>query len=87
MTQRLRAFLFALAIAVLAPLSGAEACVGCRQVGDGVAKVEPQTIQAGFALSWSVLFMLATVIGVLTFLGFFIARTVARLDRTHSGQP
>lgn len=61
--------------------------MGCRQVGDGVAKIEPQTIQAGFALSWSVLFMLATVIGVLTFLGFFIARTVSNLDRAQSGQP
>lgn len=87
MTQRLRAFLFVSAIAVLSPISGAEACVGCRQVGDGVAKIEPQTIQAGFALSWSVLFMLATVIGVLTFLGFFIARTVSNLDRAQSGQP
>lgn len=86
MMHRVRAFLFAVTIAVLAPVSGVEACVGCRQVGDGVAKVEPQTIQAGFALSWSVLFLLVTVLGILTFLGFFIARTVSQLDRARSAQ-
>lgn len=85
MTRRFRAWIFAAAVAVLTPVSGVDACVGCRQVGDGVAKIEPGTIQAGFALSWSVLFMLAVVLGVLTFLGFYIAQTIARIDHDRAG--
>lgn len=81
MIHRIHLWLFAIAIALFAPATGALACVGCRQAGEDVANAEPDTIMAGFALSWSVLFMLGAVIGVLSFLGFYIARTVARIDR------
>lgn len=85
MIRRLRSWMFVVAVALLAPVSGANACVGCRQVGEGVAKVEPETIQAGIALSWSVLFLLAVVFGVLTFFGFYVARTIARIENDRAG--
>ncbi|MFY8217035.1 MAG: hypothetical protein ACOVMP_10605 [Chthoniobacterales bacterium] len=60
--------------------NSAWACVGCRVTTDEVARVEPSTVTAGFAFSWSVLFMLVVVGFVITFLVSYIARAVARLD-------
>lgn len=58
----------------------AMACVGCREPG-AFGPDEPQTIMAGVAFSWSVLTMLVIVAAALGGLGFYIAKTCARVDR------
>lgn len=60
------------------------ACVGCRVAGDEVRKVEPETVTAGLAFSWSVLFMLVVVFLLITFMVSYISRMVSRLDKGHS---
>ena len=55
------------------------ACVGCRTPMVGAE--EPQTVLAGVALSWSVVTLLVTVVGVIAGLGLYIARTCQRVDR------
>jgi len=65
-------------------VSSLQACPGCRTVGEEVERSEPQTVMAGFAFSWSVLFMLAVVFVVLSFLTLFITKTVKSVDR-HNG--
>lgn len=67
----------ALAVWCAAPV---QACPGCRTTGEMVRLQEPQTIEAGMALSWSVLFLLVVVGGVLSVLGFLIAKTIRRLE-------
>ena len=66
--------------AVLLTHQAAMACVGCREPG-AFGPNEPQTIVAGMAFSWSVLTMLVLVIVALCGLGFYIAKTCARVDR------
>jgi len=61
--------------------SSLHACPGCKKLSEEVGRVEPQTVMAGFAFSWSVLFMLAVVFAVLGFLTVFITKTVAAIDR------
>lgn len=61
----------------------ARACVGCREPG-AFGPDEPQTIMAGAAFSWSVLTMLVLVLAVLGGLGFYIAKTCARVDRENA---
>lgn len=65
----------------LVPVEAGWACPGCSQVSEAVGRAEPETVKAGLALSWSVLFLLGVVGGVFSFLGVYIARTVARLER------
>lgn len=72
--------LFALATALVFSTSSAWACVGCRVTTDEVARVEPSTVTAGFAFSWSVLFMLFVVGAIITFLVSYITRMVAKID-------
>jgi hypothetical protein len=72
--------LFALTTSLVLFTNSAGACVGCRVTTDDVARVEPSTVSAGFAFSWSVLFMLIVVGFLITFLVSYIARAVARLD-------
>lgn len=57
------------------------ACVGCRTPGE---KTEDLTVRAGIALSWSVLFMLATVGTVLGFLGWYMAKHCRQLNAEHA---
>lgn len=59
------------------------ACVGCRTPGESLGD-PAKTIQAGIAMSWSVLFLLATVFGVLTLLGFLLVRACRLADASKS---
>lgn len=65
-------------------LSAAEcvvACVGCREPGSDTIAKESPTVLAGWAFSWSVLFMLASVLFIIGAMSFYIFRTCQRLDR------
>ncbi len=62
----------------------ARSCPGCSQLTEQAVVAEPQTVLAGFALSWSVLFMLAVVFSMLGLLILYIAKTVYRIDRNDS---
>lgn len=68
-------------------IGSVSACVGCRLATDEVARVEPGTVTAGIAFSWSVLFMLFVVGAVITFLVTYISRVVARLDQKNNLPP
>ncbi len=74
-------------LAMAAAVNSAFACVGCRVTGAEVSRVEPSTVTAGIAFSWSVLFMLFVVAGVLTFLVTYISRVVSRLDQKNNCPP
>jgi hypothetical protein len=81
-----RVFAF-LAVAVwLTPGSG-WACVGCRQMTEEVKRTEPSTVMAGFAFSWSVLFMLVVVGVMISFLVTYMSRVVQRLNRNNELPP
>jgi len=67
-------------VSLVAFLTDASACVGCRQPGVGGGD-EPQTVMAGMAFSWSVISLLIVVVVVLGGLSIFIAKTCQRLDR------
>jgi len=73
-------WLIALVVSLATWTESALACVGCRVTTDEVARVEPSTVTAGFAFSWSVLFMLVVVGLIITFLVSYIARVVAQID-------
>jgi hypothetical protein len=65
-------------------LSAAEcvmACVGCREPGSDTIAKESPTVLAGVAFSWSVLFMLASVILIIGGLSFYICQTCRRLEQ------
>lgn len=68
---------------VLLHLPDAAACVGCRLPGTS-GPIEPQTINAGIALSWGVLGMLAVVMLLVGSMTFYIVSTCRRLDRAHN---
>ena len=60
----------------------ATACEGCKMaVVKGMS--EPQTVMAGMALSWSVLFMLAVVFLLLAVLVWFIRSACLQADTAH----
>lgn len=80
-SRKLLATVIAAVAALFAGMPGAVACVGCRVAGEAVQKAEPQTVTAGLAFSWSVLFMLAVVGVLLCFMIGYIARTCAEIDR------
>ena len=65
-------------------LSAAEcvmACVGCREPGSETIAKESPTVLAGWAFSWSVLFMLAFVLLIIGGMSFYIWHTCRRLER------
>jgi hypothetical protein len=74
-----------LPILVLAALSWAPeygmACVGCREPGSETIAKESPTVLAGWAFSWSVLFMLLFVFFIVGGMSFYIWQTCRRLDR------
>lgn len=74
-----------LPILVLAALSWAAecgmACVGCREPGSETIARESPTVLAGWAFSWSVLFMLLCVFLVVAGMLSYIWQTCRRLDR------
>ena len=84
--QRGRSWAILAIFAFLTPASS-WACVGCRQMTDEVKRTEPSTVMAGFAFSWSVLFMLVVVGLILTFLVTYITRVVQRLSRENELPP
>jgi hypothetical protein len=57
------------------------ACVGCREPGSETIAKESPTVLAGWAFSWSVLFMLLVVFLVIGGLSFYIWLTCRRLER------
>jgi|GEM_PF-894697 Mg2+/Co2+ transporter CorB len=74
-------------LAMAAAVNSAFACVGCRVTSEEMARIEPSTVTAGVAFSWSVLFMLFVVGGILTFLVTYISRVVAQLDQRNNLPP
>jgi len=71
-------------IALAAFFSAAEgvmACVGCREPGSETIAKESPTVLAGWAFSWSVLFMLLFVFLIVGGMSFYIWQTCRRLDR------
>lgn len=70
-----------LTLLLLALPGWAQACVGCRQPG---ADTEENTILAGIALSWSVLFMLCIMFIVVGTMAAFMARACQKVSRQHA---
>lgn len=63
----------------------AYSCVGCRTQGDTLGDPE-KILQAGLAFSWSVLFMLVVVMGMISGLVWFLVRTCRAVDARHSSR-
>ena len=59
----------------------AQACVGCREPGSETLNHEAPTVMAGFAFSWSVLFMLTVALAVVGAMGTYIWHTCQRIER------
>ena len=79
---RIRQFTYALAVAwIFLQATAAQACVGCREPGTDTAARESQTVMAGLAFSWSVLFMLGFVLLMVSGMSFYIWQTCRRLAR------
>jgi hypothetical protein len=57
------------------------ACVGCREPGSETISKESPTVLAGWAFSWSVLFMLLFVLLIVGGMSLYIWQTCRRLDR------
>jgi hypothetical protein len=57
------------------------ACVGCREPGAETIAKESSTVLAGWAFSWSVLFMLFFALMIVAGMSLYIWRTCRRLDR------
>lgn len=71
----------ALALALAFLPAVANACVGCREPGSDTINHESPTVMAGIAFSWSVLFMLAFALAVVTGMSAYIWRTCQRIER------
>lgn len=72
------------ALALAAFFSAAEclmACVGCREPGSETIAKESPTVLAGWAFSWSVLFMLVLVFAIVAGMSLYIWQTCRRLER------
>ena len=64
--------------------ASAWACAGCREPGEDVEKT---TVMAGFGFSWGVILMLAFLFVLCSALGWFVAKTIKRVDaRTGAGE-
>lgn len=59
----------------------AQACVGCRQPGPDT---EENTLLAGIALSWSVLFMLCVIFLVVGTMAVIMTRACQKVSRQHA---
>ncbi len=57
------------------------ACVGCREPGTETVTKESPTVLAGWAFSWSVLFMLLFVFLIVGGMSLYIWQTCRRLER------
>jgi hypothetical protein len=57
------------------------ACVGCREPGSETVAKESPTVLAGWAFSWSVLFMLVLVFAIVGGMSLYIWQTCRRLER------
>ena len=57
------------------------ACVGCREPGSETMAKESPTVLAGWAFSWSVLFMLVFVFLIVGGMSLYIWQTCRRLER------
>lgn len=58
------------------------ACEGCKMAASkGIS--EPQTMMAGIAFSWSVLFMLATFFSLLAIFGWVMRRACLQANAAH----
>jgi hypothetical protein len=57
------------------------ACVGCREPGSETVAKESPTVLAGWAFSWSVLFMLVFVFLIVGGMSLYIWQTCRRLER------
>ena len=57
------------------------ACVGCREPGSETIAKESPTVLAGWAFSWSVLFMLVFVFAIVGGMSLYIWQTCRRLER------
>lgn len=66
---------------LLVAAPSAMACVGCREPGKETIEHEPQTVLAGIAFSWSVLFMLGFAFAVVMGMSAYIWRTCQRIER------
>ena len=66
--------------------SMATACEGCKMAAINGFK-EPQTVQAGVALSWSVLFLLFVVFILLACLTLAIRSACREADAVHRARP
>jgi hypothetical protein len=84
-TFSLRTWLPALLVVLAAPQGSLLACVGCREPGAQTVRDEAGTVMAGFAFSWSVLFMLVFAVAVVGLLAGYIWRTVLRLEEERRG--
>jgi len=72
------------ALAIAGFFSAAEcvmACVGCREPGSETIANESPTVLAGWAFSWSVLFMLVFVFLIVGGMSLYIWQTCRRLER------
>ena len=72
------------AVALAAFFSAAEclmACVGCREPGSETIANESPTVLAGWAFSWSVLFMLVLVLAIVAGMSLYTWQTCRRLER------
>lgn len=73
------------ALGMLLQSLAAQACVGCREPGSDTVARESQTVMAGLAFSWSVLFMLGFVLLMVGGMSFYIWQTCRRLARENPG--
>jgi hypothetical protein len=60
---------------------GVLACVGCREPGSETIASENPTVLAGWAFSWSVIFMLLFVFLIIAGMSLYIWSTCKRLER------
>jgi hypothetical protein len=81
MQMRVSIFLALVLAALISTADCVMACVGCREPGTETVVKESSTVLAGWAFSWSVLFMLLFVFLVIGGMSLYIWRTCRRLER------
>lgn len=85
MKTRARSIAALATIWMLLQTAVAQACVGCREPGADTVARESQTVMAGLAFSWSVLFMLGFVLLMMGGMSFYIWQTCRRLAQQNPG--
>ncbi len=73
-----------LVLSVLVPLP-TFACEGCKMAGTK-GLTEPQTVMAGMAFSWSVLFMLTAVFLLLGVFAWLMRSACLQAEAAHHGE-